>query len=72
MSFENFNTTLFLVGSDATLPITMFISLRDGSTPVINAVSLVLMVGSAGIGLVGIFSGFSAGEPERRPGRPRG
>jgi spermidine/putrescine transport system permease protein len=60
MSFENFNTTLFLVGSDATLPITMFISLRDGSTPVINAVSLVLMVGSAGIGLVGIFSGFQA------------
>lgn len=63
MSFENFNTTLFLVGSDATLPITMFINLRDGSTPVINAVSLVLMVGSAGIGLVGVFSGFSAKQP---------
>lgn len=60
MSFENFNTTLFLVGSDATLPITMFISLRDGSTPVINAVSLVLMLGSAAIGLIGIFSGFQA------------
>jgi spermidine/putrescine transport system permease protein len=58
MSFENFNTTLFLVGSDATLPITMFISLRDGSTPVINAVSLVLMLGSATIGLIGIFGGF--------------
>ena len=58
MSFENFNTPLFLVGSDATLPITMFISLRDGSTPVINAVSLVLMLGSATIGLIGIFSGF--------------
>lgn len=63
MSFENFNTTLFLVGSDATLPITMFISLRDGSTPVINAVSLVLMVGSAGIGLIGVFSGFHAKQP---------
>jgi spermidine/putrescine transport system permease protein len=60
MSFENFNTTLFLVGSDATLPITMFISLRDGSTPVINAVSLVLMLGSATIGLIGIFTGFQA------------
>ncbi len=60
MSFENFNTTLFLVGSDATLPITMFINLRDGSTPVINAVSLVLMLGSATIGLIGIFSGFQA------------
>ena len=63
MSFENFNTTLFLVGSDATLPITMFISLRDGSTPVINAVSLVLMLGSATIGLIGIFSGFQAKQP---------
>lgn len=63
MSFENFNTTLFLVGSDATLPITMFISLRDGSTPVINAVSLVLMVGSATIGLIGIFSGFQSKQP---------
>ncbi|HSD52074.1 MAG TPA: ABC transporter permease, partial [Candidatus Methylomirabilis sp.] len=60
MSFENFNTTLFLVGSDATLPITMFISLRDGSTPVINAVSLVLMLGSATIGLIGIFGGFQS------------
>ncbi len=63
MSFENFNTTLFLVGSDATLPITMFISVRDGSTPVINAVSLLLMVGSAGIGLIGIFSGFEGKRP---------
>lgn len=57
MSFENFNTTLFLVGADATLPITMFVSLRDGSTPVINAVSLVLMVGSALIGLFGLTLG---------------
>ncbi len=57
MSFENFNTTLFLVGSDATLPITMFVSLRDGSTPVINAVSLVLMVASAAIGLAGLTMG---------------
>jgi len=63
MSFENFNTTLFLVGSDATLPITMFISLRDGSTPVINAVSLVLMLGSATIGLIGIFGGIQAKQP---------
>lgn len=63
MSFENFNTTLFLVGSDATLPITMFISLRDGSTPVINAVSLVLMLGSSTIGLIGIFGGFQAKQP---------
>jgi len=63
MSFENFNTTLFLVGSDATLPITMFINLRDGSTPVINAVSLVLMVGSATLGLIGILGGMGAKRP---------
>lgn len=63
MSFENFNTTLFLVGSDATLPITMFVTVRDGSTPVINAVSLVLMVGSAGLGLIAVFSGFEAKRP---------
>jgi ABC-type spermidine/putrescine transport system permease subunit II len=41
----------------------MFISLRDGSTPVINAVSLVLMVSSAGIGLIGVFSGFEGKRP---------
>jgi spermidine/putrescine transport system permease protein len=63
MSFENFNTTLFLVGSDATLPITMFVTVRDGSTPVINAVSLLLMVGSAGLGLIAVFSGFEAKRP---------
>ncbi len=46
MSFENFNTTLMLVGSDAPLTITMFDRLKEGSTPVLNAVSLLLMVGS--------------------------
>ena len=34
MSFENFNTTLFLVGSQSTLPITLYLQVRDGSTPV--------------------------------------
>lgn len=43
MSFENFNTTLMLVGSDAPLTITLFDKLRQGSTPVLNAVSLALM-----------------------------
>ncbi len=47
MSFENFNTTLMLVGSDAPLTITMFDRLKEGSTPVLNAVSLLLMVGSS-------------------------
>ena len=40
LSFENFNTTLMLVGSDAPLPITMYGQMREGATPAINAVSL--------------------------------
>ncbi|MEH6356716.1 MAG: ABC transporter permease [Marinobacter sp.] len=55
MSFENFNTTLMLVGSDAPLTIAMFDRLREGSTPVLNAVSVLLMVGSACLALVSLF-----------------
>jgi spermidine/putrescine transport system permease protein len=47
MSFENFNTTLMLVGSDAPLTIAMFDRLKEGSTPLLNAVSLMLMIGSS-------------------------
>jgi spermidine/putrescine transport system permease protein len=43
LSFENFNTTMFLVGSNATLPITLFTQIKDGSTPVVNAISLLLI-----------------------------
>ena len=52
MSFENFNTTLMLVGSDAPLPITMYGQMREGATPAINAVSLMLMLGVGGIASV--------------------
>ena len=55
MSFENFNTALMLVGSDAPLTIAMFDRLREGSTPVLNAVSVLLMVGSACLALVSLF-----------------
>lgn len=44
MSFENFNTTLMLVGSDAPLTIMMYGRMREGASPVLNAVSLVLML----------------------------
>ncbi|MCF4099254.1 ABC transporter permease [Maritalea mediterranea] len=54
MSFENFNTTLMLVGSDAPLTINMFDRLKLGSTPVLNAVSLLLIVVSALLGLVSL------------------
>lgn len=51
MSFENFNTTLMLVGSDPPLTVMMYGRMREGSTPVLNAVSLFLMVASALIAL---------------------
>ncbi|MDW3221712.1 MAG: ABC transporter permease subunit [Paracoccaceae bacterium] len=54
MSFENFNTTLMLVGSDAPLTVTMFDRLKLGSTPVLNAVSLLLIVVSAVLGLLSL------------------
>ena len=47
MSFENFNTTLMLVGSDAPLTVMMYGRMREGASPVLNAVSLFLMLGSA-------------------------
>ena len=55
VSFENFNTTLFLVGSEAPLTITMFDRMaKVGSTPVLNAVSFFLMVGSGLLALLSI------------------
>jgi spermidine/putrescine transport system permease protein len=56
ISFENFNTTLMLVGSDPPLTITMFDRMKQGSTPVLNAVSLFLMIGSGLLGLVAILA----------------
>ncbi|WP_419778311.1 ABC transporter permease [Maridesulfovibrio sp.] len=55
MSFENFNTTLFLVGSEPTLPINLYLQVRDGSTPVINAVSLLLIVGTSLMALCNLY-----------------
>ena len=55
MSFENFNTTLMLVGSDAPLTIAMFDRLKEGSTPLLNAVSLLVMLGSTFLALIMIF-----------------
>jgi len=55
MSFENFNTTLFLVGSQPTLPINLYLQVRDGSTPVINAISFLLIVGTSGLALFNLY-----------------
>ncbi|HMB77687.1 MAG TPA: ABC transporter permease [Kiloniellaceae bacterium] len=55
VSFENFNTTLMLVGSDAPLTITMYDRMvKVGSTPVLNAVSVFLMLGSGALALISI------------------
>jgi spermidine/putrescine transport system permease protein len=51
MSFENFNTTLMLVGADPPLTVMMYGRMREGATPVLNAVSLFLMLTSAVIAL---------------------
>jgi spermidine/putrescine transport system permease protein len=51
MSFENFNTTLILVGNDAPLTVTMYGRMREGASPVLNAVSLFLMLASAALAL---------------------
>jgi len=52
MSFENFNTTLMLVGSDPPLTVMMYGRMREGASPVLNAVSLLLMVASALVALL--------------------
>ncbi|MFV0383386.1 ABC transporter permease [Paracoccus sp. (in: a-proteobacteria)] len=55
VSFENFNTTLMLVGSDAPLTITMYDRMvKVGSTPVLNAVSVFLMAGSGLLALLSV------------------
>ncbi len=44
ISFSNFNTTIFLVGSDPTLPIDLYSRIKFSSTPVLNAVSFMIVV----------------------------
>ncbi len=47
-----FNTTLMLVGSDPPLTVMMYGRMREGASPVLNAMSLFLMAASALIALV--------------------
>jgi spermidine/putrescine transport system permease protein len=63
VSFENFNTTLMLVGSDAPLTITMYDRIaKSGATPVLNAVSFVLILGSGILALLSVLA-----QRERQP-----
>ncbi|WP_114973804.1 ABC transporter permease [Rhodoferax ferrireducens] len=66
MSFENFNTTLMLVGSDAPLTVMMYGRMREGATPVLNAVSLFLMGASALLALT-LLRGAKAANSHPKP-----
>jgi spermidine/putrescine transport system permease protein len=64
MSFENFNTTLMLVGSESPLTVLMYGRMREGATPVLNAVSLFLMIASALLALLLLWrAGPKRGQP---------
>jgi spermidine/putrescine transport system permease protein len=51
MSFADFNTTLMLVGANSPLTVMMYGRMREGASPVLNAVSLFLMAASAVLAL---------------------
>jgi spermidine/putrescine transport system permease protein len=65
MSFENFNTTLMLVGADPPLTVMMYGRMREGASPVLNAVSLFLMLASAILALT-LMRGSSRQTPPAR------
>jgi spermidine/putrescine transport system permease protein len=69
MSFENFNTTLMLVGADPPLTVMMYGRMREGATPVLNAVSLFLMLASAALALT-LMRGGSRSTAAPRPSPP--
>jgi len=62
MSFADFNTTLMLVGADSPLTVMMYGRMREGATPVLNAVSLFLMLASTMLALT-----FMRRGPRERP-----
>ena len=59
LSFSNINTTIFLVGSDPTLPIDLYSRIRFSSTPVLNAVSFIIVLV---ITCVAVINGFISRE----------
>ena len=50
---------VFLVGSRATLPINLYLKVRDGSTPVINAISFLLIVTTSTLAVINLYAGKS-------------
>jgi spermidine/putrescine transport system permease protein len=55
MSFSNFNTTIFLVGSDPTLPVDLYSRIKFSSTPVLNAVSFMIVITITIIAFISVF-----------------
>jgi spermidine/putrescine transport system permease protein len=63
MSFADFNTTLMLVGADSPLTVMMYGRMREGASPVLNAVSLFLMLASAVLALTIMRRGAARAKP---------
>jgi spermidine/putrescine transport system permease protein len=55
ISFSNFNTTIFLIGSDPTLPVDLYSRIKFSSTPVLNAVSFLIVVFITVAALISLF-----------------
>lgn len=63
LSFADFNTTLMLVGADSPLTVMMYGRMREGASPVVNAVSLFLMLASAAVALTLLRGGANSKRP---------
>jgi len=55
ISFSNFNTTIFLIGSDPTLPVDLYSRIRFSSTPVLNAVSFMIVTAITLTAVINLF-----------------
>jgi len=56
LSFSNINTTIFLIGSDPTLPIDLYSRIRFSSTPVLNAASFLIVLTISGFAIINFFA----------------
>jgi spermidine/putrescine transport system permease protein len=54
ISIDEFNVAYFLVGTETTLPIYIFSSLRFGLTPELNALSTLILVVSIGLSAIAL------------------
>lgn len=56
LSFSNINTTIFLIGSDPTLPMDLYSRIRFSSTPVLNAVSFLIVLAISAVAIINFFA----------------